>query len=43
MNLIINIDGRKTTIEYNGKTTEHKTAFIKKMTVNDLLLEIIKE
>ncbi|MDB0602152.1 hypothetical protein PL373_13535 [Tenacibaculum maritimum] len=37
-NLKIEIQGRKSIIELNGKTSEHKTAFIKKMTVNDLLL-----
>lgn len=31
-------NGRTTTIYYNGIKSQHKTAFIKKLTVNDLLL-----
>jgi len=40
MNLKIDIQKQKTFIDCNGKKTEHKTVFIKKMTVNDLLLYV---
>ena len=40
MSLKIDIQGRKTFIDCNGKKTEHNTVFIKKMTVNDLILYV---
>ena len=40
MSLKIDIQGNKTFIDCNGKKTEHRTVFIKKMTVNDLLLYV---
>ena len=36
--ILVKIEGRKTEIEINGEKSDHKTAFIKRMTVNDLLL-----
>ena len=43
MELSIKTEGRKTTIEFNGTKSEHKTAFIKRMTVNDLLLYLDRD
>ena len=37
MKLTIEIQGRKTIVEHNGKTTEHNTVFLKKLTVNDFI------
>lgn len=38
MIILIKIEGRKTTVQMNGEEIEYKTAFLKKMTVNDFLL-----
>lgn len=43
MKITIEIKGRITKVTYNGKTTEHKTAFLKKLTVNDFLNYITNE
>lgn len=37
MKLQIEVIKRKTLITHNGITTEHKTTWIKNMTVNDLI------
>lgn len=37
MRIVIEINGRKLEMTYNGETTEHKTAFIKKLKMGDLI------
>ena len=37
MKITIEIQGRKTLVNYNGKETEHNTVFLKKLTVNDFI------
>ena len=37
MIVLIEVEGRKTTVTLNGKQIEYKTSFLKKMTVNDFL------
>lgn len=35
--LTLEITGRKTTATYNGKQTEHKTSFLKKLSLSDII------
>lgn len=40
MKVIIELLGRKTKVSYNDKSSEHNTVWLKKLTLNDLLLLI---
>ena len=37
MKLEINVIGRKTEVTYNGKTTVHKTVFLKSLSYKDAI------
>lgn len=37
MTINLQIKGRKTELEYNGKKSTHKTVYLKSLTVNDFL------
>lgn len=43
MIILLNLDGRKTSVTINGKTVEHKTAFINKLSFKDALLYMQSE
>lgn len=38
MIVLFNVEGQKTKITINGFTTEHRTAFLKKLSFSDVLL-----
>lgn len=40
MIVLFKFEGQKTTVTMNGKTTEHKTNFLKKFNFNDVLLYV---
>ena len=43
MELKIKVEGRKLIATYNGKTTEHKYAFFRKLSFNDAFLYLTKQ